>query len=383
MVELNDIRNMNFYRLEESGNYSEHLLTQLRNGNHFILRDIESALKADKRFMEPLLYAYRERHSTYIIYQYLGEHLQENPSIAIDVILEEPEVIEGTLVSDNPEFILDMAEINPRVILYMADSLKSNEEFKERLSIEIEDDRIDNYLKIIENEKLLNEPEFMKEVIKKDPSMISQASEELKNNHEFIKETCKENKEVIDYVAEHTDEFGKEGLNGAKEVLVEDTTSKAIDEFKVELENLQKAKAISEETINADETEKEDGEKDKEKKAAIKERQLRNSIKFMEKIKNGEVKPERAIRLIDSLCDNLGEEYREEIMKYIKLDDAIIEKQKAEKDVLKIEPKNIEEVAKESQLSEIQAETSAIREEIIAEREEKQTNENNELGEQE
>ena len=100
-----------------------------------------------------------------------------------------------------------------------------------------------------------------------------------------------------------------------------------------------------------------------------KNEELKNNIRLMEKIKNGEVKPERAIRLINTICENLGEEYRADLMKYIKMDDAIIEKQKEEKengtkDKESISQEKIEEVTKETTLGEINDETQVIRGEI-------------------
>lgn len=338
--------------IDKDGNrvYDENLLQELESGNFYYLNNIDLVDRNNRYFMEPLLYAVRNsEYGTYEIYRYYGEELQKmDLNIATEIVIEEPDVIEYTAISDKENIILHLVRYNPEVIIYMSEDLKSDGDFieqlcetgnKEVIMLAARECNIADVLQ--DNPDLANNPEFMREVIKDDVTMLTNASEDLKDNHKFIKDICKENKEAINYVVDHTEEFGKEGLGAAKVVLAENTTSKAIEGFKSELEELQKKKEKPQEENKDLDTEK------ARKEAAIKERQLKNSIKFLEKIKNGEVKPERAIRLINSLCDNLGEEYREEIMKYIKLDDAVIERQKEEKEKESegyvIEPKDIEE----------------------------------------
>ena len=85
-----------------------------------------------------------------------------------------------------------------------------------------------------------------------------------------------------------------------------------------------------------------------------------------ESIKEGKVNPERAIRLINSLCENLGEEYRQELMKYIKMDDAIIERKKEEEDkkLSGVGIEEVEEKTSEATVSGIIEETNVIKEVI-------------------
>ena len=104
-------------------------------------------------------------------------------------------------------------------------------------------------------------------------------------------------------------------------------------------------------------------------------------MRFIEKLKNGEIKsPERAIRLINSICQNLGEQYREELTRYIKMDDAILDQEKDKQEHKKedkeadkqedkegkggITPKDIEARTEGANLEEIRGETEVIREGI-------------------
>ena len=205
---------------------------------------------------------------------------------------------------------------------------------------------------------MLSNEDFMKEAIKEDASLLKNADESLKNNYSFIKEAARENKEVINYIAEHTEEFGQEGLIAAKEVLVEDTTNNAVIDFEEELKNAQEQKAIIESSKDFDKDSKE------YKEILLRERHAKSGIRVMERIKNAE-DPRRALELIDKLCVNLGEEYRDKLIKYFKLDDAVIEKQKSEKDKFIVEPKDIENISKDNRTGAINKDISGIREEYI------------------
>lgn len=348
-------RTVNFEQLEKSGIYSRILLNQIKSADYdFFNETLTDTQRRSREFMEPILYAVKNEYNTYEIYKYFGSNLQENFDLAKDIIKEEPELIKGTPVSNNKQFILQAVDINPKVLIFMSTTLKADSKFTQQLC-ELKDAEITMYAArvckmpeaIQENQNLANNPVFMKEAIKDDARLLKHTDDSLKNNYEFIKDICKENKDVINYVAEHTEEFGKEGLTAAKEVLVDSTTSKAIDEFKEELEKVQEQKEIQ-----------------NSKEISIKERQLKNSMKFIERIKNGEVKQERAIRLINFICKDLGEEYKQELMKYVKIDDAIIEKQKEEKSDIKIKPQDIEEkTITSAKLDSINQETQVIREE--------------------
>ena len=308
--------------------------------------------------MEPLLFAVKNDISntyTYEVYQYYGTELQKSDlNMATEILMNKTEVLEDTAITDNSALVIYFAKIKPDIVLYISDDLKKDGEFVEELcktgnkeAIMYAVQECDVSAVIQDNSDLINNPEFMKQAIKEDPSILVKADESLKNDYTFMHEVCKENKEVINYVANHTEEFGEQGLTAAKEVLVYNATSKAINEFKEELVKVQGKKEIKNTNENS-----------------IKERQLRNNTRFIERIKNGEIKQERAIRLLNSICKDLDEEFKQELMKYVKMDDAIIEKQKEEKSDIKIEPQDIEEkTITTSKLDSINKETQIIREE--------------------
>ena len=347
--------------------YSEELVQKIQSGDFNYLNDIDVLYRNNKNFMEPLLYAVRNSEfGTYEIYKYYGEDLQkEDLTIAAEIAINEPKVLEKTELTNNDTTVLYLIKYNPEIAIYISDDLKNDGEFIEKLCETGNKEAINYVVKdcnvsevLADNPNLANNVNFMREAIKENANVLEITSEELKNNYKFMQEACMINKESINYVVEHTEEFGKDGLNAAKVVLVDNTTNKAEDEFKAELENLKNKEANLEEKENDEQPQNREEEK---KQAAIKERQLRNSIKFIEKIKNGEVNQERAIRLINSICHNLGEEYREELTKYIKLDDAILEKQKEEKTENSIlEPKNIEEKVSTARLPEVEKEVQII-----------------------
>lgn len=232
-------------------------------------------------------------------------------------------LIKGTPITRNEQFFLDNAEAKPQIIQYMSPELMK----KDKLIIELINKNNPDILKevtkncdisvaIMNNPELSNNELFMTVLIKEDVTKIEYISNKLRNNYDFIKNICNNNKETINYISEHTDSFGEKGLTAAKEVLVEKTTSKAISEFESELQ-----------LINKMESENKDQSEEEKKKIAIRERQLKNNMKFIQRIKEGKVDQERAIRLINSICKNLDEDYKKELMKYIKMDDALLERQ--------------------------------------------------------
>ena len=199
--------------------YSDKLLEKLSSGNHTCLYDLSPAQREDREFMEPLLYAVKntpECGGKYIVYKYYGENLQENLGLLIEVVSEDPSIIEGTPISRNREFMLDIAELRPSVIPYIDDSLKSDPEFIEELN-ELQDKGVDFGVALVQNPILANNAEFMKEAIKEDAKFLEFASEELKNNYDFIKEVTRENYKTVEYIVQNRDNFGLEGIKGAKE----------------------------------------------------------------------------------------------------------------------------------------------------------------------
>jgi len=89
---------------------------------------------------------------------------------------------------------------------------------------------------------------------------------------------------------------------------------------------------------------------------------LQRHIKFFERIQRGEVDPVRAAKMIDQVCKNIDSGSRTQLKQFLKLDEAILQKQQEKKE---IKPKDIETVVEGIATMEgIKTETGAIRETI-------------------
>lgn len=343
--------------LKQSGLYDIELLERLEVGDFSKLAQLSVDDKNNREFMEPLLYAVKKDKHTYKVYRDYGDELKrdilrDNRELAVSIAIEEPELIEGTPISRNPQFILEHVQSNPKIIRYMDSHLKTNDIFinelnkKESLEVASEIIRIGLVAEILNNPELSNNKEFMSNAIKEDGSLIEFASDKLKNDYNFMKENCSNNKETINYVAEHTQEFGKEGLSATKDALVEVSSDEAISGFKEE-------KARIEEKITENTEKEETNLEDLLKR----DKQLERHIKFFNRIKNGEIDSVRAAKLIDKLCVNLDESYKNEIKQLLKIDDAIIERTKEEE---QLSYDTVAEATKEVDKRKIQEEAQII-----------------------
>jgi len=400
MIYFEDNRVVNFEDLrkvvDKDGNrvYSERLLQGVKGGDLNYLNEIDLSDRNNKFFMEPLLYAVKNsEYSTYEVYKYYGEELQmQDLTIAAEIARIEPDVIEDTAISDNATIILYLAKINPEVILYISEDLKNDGEFieelfetgnKEAITYAVRECDISTVIQ--DNPELASNPVFMKEAIKEDANALKYADENLRNDYKFIKEASKENKEVINYVSEHTEVFGQEALEGAKDSLEEHFTIEATTKVQEERRKLQEEKL----SLQG----KENNESDL-KEITKKERDLTSIERAMEKFKT--LSPEKKGRYAHLILQttsmeqyqNMDENFREELEKYEKLYIAAKEKEKSKsevaqeqpekksddkvEDTIKITPNQIEEKTADAKVSEINGETQAIREEYIRETNEKE-----------
>lgn len=202
--------------VDEEGNriYSDELLQEIYNRNFKnVDKMLEDYQRKDRDFMEPLLYAVKHTYGTYIIYNSYSVGLQNDEKIAMEIIKDEPELIKGTPMSRNSEFILKAAQTNPRVVTYMDKDLSKDIIFKEALK---------------ETLNIGINIQVMKEVIIQDASLLQYIPEDLKNNYEFIRETSKENYQVVEHIIDNRDEFGLEAIRGAKDTTRELTVEKSM-----------------------------------------------------------------------------------------------------------------------------------------------------------
>lgn len=210
--------------LEESGIYEQALLQDLNNGDFRRLSDLPIEIRADIDYMEPILFAVKNELNTFRVYKYYAENLQDNVKLAAEIVATEPNLIEGTPISRNKQFIIDNIEVNPQIIKYMSSSLKSDTNLIQELSNinnpEIRQEIAKNCeiaLAIASNPELSNDKEFMSTAIDKDVKLLEYASDELRNDKEFLKEKSSQNEKVIDFVVDNIQKFGLEGIKGVRE----------------------------------------------------------------------------------------------------------------------------------------------------------------------
>lgn len=214
--------------LKKSKIYNIKMLEQLEVGDFTGLKQLSADDRNNRQFMEPLLYAVKNELNTYKVYKYYGENLQgdilrDNKELAVDIVIKEPELIEGTPISRNPQFILEHVQSNPKIIRYMDQHLKTNDIFINELNnkknplITAEITRIGLVSEILSNPELSNSKEFMSSVIRKDATFLKYASEELKNDGDFLRNEALQNEDVIKYVADNAEEFGLKGVEGVRE----------------------------------------------------------------------------------------------------------------------------------------------------------------------
>jgi len=334
-----------------------------------------------------LLFAVKndDRLNTYKVYSYYAENLQDDLELATEIIQVEPELIEDTPVSNNRQFILDNVDEVPEIVKYISSTLKSDVEFVSDLC-ELNDPNIVGEITkdfeisstIMQNEELRENRQFMSMAISEDVNNIKFANDNLKSDYMFIKQVCEENSDVIEYVADNTVEFGIKGLKAAEEVAMDNSSKKAIEDFE---EESKKIKEKIQEGSNSDELEE----------LLKRDKQLERHAQFFRDIRDGKHDPVRAARLINVVCKNLDEDYKKKLEQILKIDEAIIQKEKQEKEAQENQPigeqdkqeeqenidkkigvEDVEKTTENAQLDEMNEETKIIREDFIQNKLEKE-----------
>ncbi len=210
--------------LEESGIYEQALLQDLNKGDFSRLSELPIKTRSDIEFMEPILYAVKNELDTFSVYKYYAESLQDDEKLAAEIVVVEPNLIEGTPISRNKQFVMDNIEVNPQIIKYMSSALKSDPDLIQELSNinsqEIKQEIAQNCeiaLLIARKPELCNDKNFMSIAIENDVKFLEYASEKLRNDKEFLKEKSSQNENVIDYVVDNIQKFGLEGIKGVRE----------------------------------------------------------------------------------------------------------------------------------------------------------------------
>lgn len=217
--------------LKEKRVYSEEIITAIEENDYIKLKSpevISPEQRQDINFMGPIVYAYQKQNGSYIAYKACGKDLQTRLDFAIDIIKEDPKVIEDTWASANRAFIEEISSHKPEVVKYMSEDLQLDSVFIRELCELNNREVIINVAKecdisqvIKNNPELLSNKEFLIGAVIKDASYLEQADESSKNDYEFIRETTKENYEVVEYVVKNTAEFGVEAIAAAKDTTKE------------------------------------------------------------------------------------------------------------------------------------------------------------------
>jgi len=352
-------KNVRFNHLEESGLYPSEVMEAIKQGNYRELKNLlDTETRKDKDFMEPLLYAVKKEKGTYAIFECYDAVLQDDIELAREIVRKEPELLEDTPLSKKKDVVLELAEINPKVVRHMDQELKLDTAFTGELC-KLQNAEITQYAALeckmpdamLQNTELSGNKIFMMQAISQDVNSLKYLDENLKNDYEFMKEASK-NKEVVSYVVKHIEEFDENGLTATKNALFEVSTDEAISGFQVE------SKKIKEEIIDLEN----EGNSEKLNDLLSRDKQLQRHIKFFERIQRGEVDPVRAAKMIDQVCKNIDSGSRTQLKQFLKLDEAILQKQQEKKE---IKPKDIETVVEGIATMEgIKTETGAIRETI-------------------
>ncbi|MCL2383837.1 MAG: DUF4116 domain-containing protein [Oscillospiraceae bacterium] len=355
MRSFEDNKVVRFEDLRKNERYGKTLLNSLEAGDFKVLAELELDERADLEFMEPILYAIKNEFNTYVAYKYYSESLQNNPALAKRIIMTEPELILDTPMGSNRQFIQENVVSNPEVITYMSPELKRDTTFVTGL-YDLKDKEVSKGLArdgevvttLATNRMISNDRVFMSLAIREDVTAFKFASEELKNDSSFLKEQAFQSEEVIEYVSENAKDFGEEGLKATKEVILQESTDKALEDFikKGESEELDEAEMAKNE----------------------------RHIKFLEKIKNDPAKQERMAKYFSSLPNaNINDEYRKKLEQYGKVQDVINERGEnmEDRDVAdeeKLTPDDITAATYDRRLPNVEAATAMLKGNLTPER---------------
>ena len=286
-----------FEDLLKNKKYDSKLINNLQAGNFKILAEYSYDTRANIDFIEPILWAVKNRFNTYIVYKYYSQNLKNNFNLGIKIAKGEPQLLKDSPLMDNKRFILQTININPEIVKYVSPNLMKDESFKKELFLETGD-----------------------------KSLVSELSSQVKISNiiaglivtndmdiDEFKETCKNSKEAIEYVAANTDKFSKEKLEIAKDIVIENGCEEAIKDFKA------KSSEVKEEMSKG---------KENQEELLKKEKQIQRHIKTVDKwLKEGE-NLDKIARRIQKYCKQIETEYMTIIEEYIIIDEAITERQK-------------------------------------------------------
>lgn len=246
-----DVTSIRIGDLADMGLYDESLLLDLKENKLMRLEELNEAQRNNRDFMEPILYSVYNEFKTFEVYKYMGydlkAFLQSDSKLSTDILLNEPELIENSPLSENRELILKNKDANPDIIKYISPSLENDQAFLVELSTssnpEVIKEAIDKYsvqTLVASNRNLAKNEEFMKAALSKDISSIVYADEKILNSYDVFKEASVNNEKVIDYAIENNESLGNNAIDAVRDTakenadndymqVVEENASKDVD----------------------------------------------------------------------------------------------------------------------------------------------------------
>lgn len=231
--------NQTLDNLASTGLYNIDILDSIKSKNFSVLKNLSPAERSSATYMYPLLWAVKDELGTFEVYSYMGEDLQRDPEITGEVIKVQPDLIVGTPLSRDRNFILTHIQSVPILSYYMSESLKTDTSFIMELcavsSPEIAKQILENVemrdeeepMASMEVESDLVEAAVVSSIIA-DPSILTN---EQKNDAALIKAAGCEDYNFIKYVADHASDFGYSGLQGASEAAMRHALKTGVESF--------------------------------------------------------------------------------------------------------------------------------------------------------
>lgn len=369
-IGIGNVKDISIEDLSKTKIYSQKVIEAVQRQDYLSLKNLLSYEdRENKDVMMPILYAVKNKFNTYLVFKILGRNLQSNTSLAFEVIRKEPELIKHTPLCEDKDFILDSASINPEVLKYMSPELEKDDNFVISL-YKKNNEEITRYLSqnhsietlIMQDKSLLNDKVFMQVAIISNAEILKYVSDDLKNNKLFIEVACRNNYDVIEYIVNNTKEFEKEGLEVAKDVLIDISATSAIKDFSDESKKIKGL--IENKSNNLDEVSNKDSVNFED--LLKRDKQLQRHIKLFERIQNGEVDSVRAARLINSVCKNISPEYKKKILSILKLDEEILRKEEKSKEGFReVKLEEIKDATSGLRLSQVEKATKDTKKRLI------------------
>ena len=230
--------------LEESGLYSQELLSSLKSKQFSALKKLPSTYISNPDFMLPLLHAVKNELGTYEVYLYMGDNLQREPSLAKEILKDEPEIFSSSPLSSDKLFILNNIQSIPNLANHMHPSLKADSGFIDELCQSVSPEIAKQIIEETQSSRMSPSIDVSSELVNDavvasiiaDPQNMDLLTEEQKNDYMFISDIVDQNPEAIGYIVNNIDDFGENGIraatDGNQRIIIDTFNGSITDEVK-------------------------------------------------------------------------------------------------------------------------------------------------------